>query len=213
MRGLIFITHQTETYSHVESAEMALRGGCRHIQLRMKDAPLAEIETTAKIVKKLCDEYGARFYIDDHVEICKAVNAAGVHLGKTDMPPAEARTIVGADCIIGGTANTFDDIRALHKAGVDYVGLGPFRFTETKKNLSPLLELEGYAKILQQCKKHNILLPIFAIGGITKNDIPELMTTGIAGIALSSAILNAENPVEETKKLIHTLYENINNSK
>ncbi|MDR1761477.1 MAG: thiamine phosphate synthase, partial [Bacteroidales bacterium] len=136
MNGLIFITHQTEKYSYVESTELALRGGCKHIQLRMKDAPLVEIEKTAHTVKKMCDEHNACFYIDDHVEICKNVQATGVHLGKMDMPPAEARKILGKDFIIGGTANTFDDIINLHRASVDYIGLGPFRFTETKKNLS-----------------------------------------------------------------------------
>lgn len=201
----MFITHQTETYSYVKSAELALCGGCRHIQLRMKDAPLAEIEKTAVVVKKICDQYGARFYIDDHAEICKNVKATGVHLGKTDMPPAEARKFLGSGFIIGGTANTFDDVVHLYQAGVDYIGLGPFRFTETKKNLSPILGLEGYVEILQKCREHNILLPIFAIGGIAKNDIPELMKTGIAGIALSSTILQAENPVEMTQEIIQTM--------
>ncbi|MCL2327413.1 MAG: thiamine phosphate synthase [Bacteroidetes bacterium] len=205
MTGLIFITHQTEKYSYAQSAEIALRGGCKHIQLRMKDAPFAEIKKTAVVVKKLCDQYGACFYIDDHVEICKNVGATGVHLGKTDMPPAEARKILDNDFIIGSTANTFDDIVNLHKVGVDYIGLGPFRFTETKKNLSPLLGLKRYTTILQQCRENKIDLPIFAIGGIAKRDIPELMKTGIAGVALSSTILRAKNPVEETKKLIKTI--------
>jgi thiamine-phosphate pyrophosphorylase len=171
----------------------------------MKDALLPEVEKMATIVKELCDRYGAYFYIDDYVGICKKVRASGVHLGKTDMQPAEARTILGHDFIIGGTANTFDDIVALHKAGVDYIGLGPFRFTETKKNLSPILGLDGYTEILRKCKEHTILLPIFAIGGITKNDIPELMKTGIAGIALSSTILQAENPIDMTQEIIQTM--------
>ncbi len=201
----MFITHQTEKYSYIQSAEIALRGGCKHIQLRMKDTPLAEFEKTAHIVKNLCDQYGAHFYIDDHVQICKNIAATGVHLGKTDMSSAEARKILGKNFIIGGTANTFDDIVDLYRTGVDYIGLGPFRFTETKKNLSPLLGIEGYCDILQQCRKNKINLPIFAIGGITSKDISLLMKTGIAGIALSGTILQAENPEEMTKEIMRIL--------
>ncbi|MDR2962811.1 MAG: thiamine phosphate synthase [Bacteroidales bacterium] len=205
MHGLIFITQESEKYSHVESAELALRGGCRLIQLRMKNTPLAEIEDTARVLKTLCDTYNAYLFIDDHVEICKSVNAAGVHVGKNDMPPADARKVLGETFIIGGTANTFDDIVNLYRAGVNYIGLGPFRFTETKKNLSPLLGLEGYAKKLQQSKEQSIVLPIFAIGGIVQSDIPALMRTGVAGIALSGAIVQAHNPVEKTQQIIHEI--------
>jgi thiamine-phosphate pyrophosphorylase len=120
------------------------------------------------------------------------VNATGVHLGKTDMPPAEARRILGDGFIIGGTANTFEDIRRLTDEGVDYIGLGPFRFTATKKNLSPILGLEGYKDILSRCRAAGIALPVLAIGGITVDDIPALMQTGVSGIAVSSAIRQAE---------------------
>jgi thiamine-phosphate pyrophosphorylase len=205
MQGLIFITHETEKYSYIESAEIAVRGGCKHIQLRMKDTPVSKVEETAFIVKKLCDEYNACFYVDDHVDVCKNVKATGVHLGKTDMHPVKAREILGKDFVIGGTANTFEDIVALHKAGVNYIGLGPFRFTTTKKNLSPVLGLEGYTYILQKCRENGISLPVFAIGGITKEDISKLMKTGISGIALSGTILNAKEPVEETREICYTL--------
>jgi thiamine-phosphate pyrophosphorylase len=202
MNGLLFITHRTETYDDVQSAEVALKGGCRQIQLRMKDEPAEEVERTARRVKSLCDVYGARLYVDDHVEVCRQVGATGVHLGKRDMPPGEARKILGSGSIIGGTANTFDDIRRLADEGVDYIGLGPFRFTTTKKNLSPVLGLEGYRDILSRCKAAGIHLPVLAIGGVTIADIPGLMQTGISGIALSSTILQAEDPVAETQEII-----------
>jgi len=201
MKGLLFIIHETERYSYLNSVKIALSGGVRHIQLRMKDAPISEVEKTALQAKKLCLEYGAKLYVDDHVEVCKNIGLTGVHLGKQDMLPSEARKILGANFVIGGTANTFEDICCLKNEGVDYIGLGPYRFTTTKKNLSPVLGLEGYTEILQQCRENGISLPVFAIGGITKEDIPTLMQTGIAGIALSSTILNAENPIAETKEL------------
>ena len=117
------------------------------------------------------------------------------------MPIAEARKILGNNFIIGGTANTFENIRMHYKAGADYIGCGPFRFTTTKKNLSPILGLKGYADIVSQMRKENINLPIVAIGGITKEDIPSLMGTGITGIAISGSILRAENPIEEMKEI------------
>lgn len=205
MKGLLFITHRTARYDYLQSVEVALQGGCRQIQLRMKDASPEEVLETAREVKRHCDAYHAALYIDDHVDVCKAVGATGVHLGKTDMPPAEARKILGKGFIIGGTANTFEDIRQHAEAGVDYIGLGPFRFTTTKKNLSPILGLSGYRDIIQACQEEQIHLPILAIGGITPDDISEIMQTGVSGIALSSTILNASDPVEETKRIIYTI--------
>lgn len=89
------------------------------------------------------------------------------------MPIAEARQILGKDFIIGGTANTFEDVQMHYQAGADYIGCGPFRFTTTKKNLSPILGLEGYKAIVSQMKTAGINLPIVAIGGITYDDIPQ----------------------------------------
>jgi thiamine-phosphate pyrophosphorylase len=205
MNRLLFISHQTKEYSYLESIEIALEGGCREIQLRMKDVSPDIVESSGKRAKELCKKYEARLYIDDHVEVCKSIGAAGVHLGKLDMPVRQARKILGDNFIIGGTANTFDDILELASAGADYIGLGPFRYTETKKNLSPLLGLSGYREIIKRCRTDNILLPVYAIGGITTDDISGILETGISGIALSSTILNAENPVEKTKEIINII--------
>lgn len=205
MNGLLFITHQTDKYSYLDSVEIALKGGCRQIQLRMKDEPLGIVEKVGLQSKELCSEYGAQLYIDDYVEICKNINATGVHLGKFDMRPSSAREILGSEVIIGGTANTIEDICRLNAEGLNYIGLGPFRFTTTKKNLSPTLRLSGYKNIIQQCKEKQINLPIVAIGGITIDDIADLMKVGVSGIALSSYILTSANPIEETKKIIKTI--------
>lgn len=192
-----FITHSNERYDHVEGAKLALQGGCRWIQLRMKDAMETDFLRAAKKIRRLCDEYHATFILDDHVEWVGLTGADGVHLGKNDMPVDEARKMLGRNKIIGGTANTFEDVERLFRQGADYIGCGPFRFTTTKKNLSPVLGLEGYRDITAQMKAHDIQLPIVAIGGILHQDIPAIMQTGVTGIAVSGAILNAENPVEE----------------
>ena len=201
-----FITHYTERYSYLDSVRIALEGGCQWIQLRMKEASPEDILPIAKEAMSLCRKYDATFIIDDYVELAKQIGADGVHLGKNDMPITEARKTLGKDFIIGGTANTFEDIQMLYKAGADYIGCGPFRFTTTKKNLSSILRLEGYQQIISQMKENNISLPLIAIGGITKKDIPSLMQTGINGIALSGSILRAENPIEEMKEIIQTTH-------
>lgn len=202
---LQFITHYTDQYSYLDSVRLALEGGCRWIQLRMKDATADEIIRTGLEAADLCHSYGATFLIDDHVELVGRIHADGVHLGKNDMPIAEARHLLGDDCIIGGTANTIDDVRAHYRSGADYIGCGPFRYTTTKKNLSPILGLEGYASIVRHMQQEGISLPIVAIGGITNVDIPALMETGISGIALSGSILRANNPVEEMQSVCREL--------
>ena len=207
--GLQFITHFTDKYSYFDSARIALEGGCRWIQLRMKDASAEEIEKEAMRILPLCRECGATFILDDQAELAKKIHADGVHLGKLDMPIAEARKMLGKDFIIGGTANTFDDVKAHYEAGADYIGCGPFRFTATKKNLSPILGLEGYRRIISRMKAEGIGLPVVAIGGITYDDIPAVMQTGVSGIALSGSILRAEDPVEETRRIVSLINQTI----
>ena len=200
-----FITHYTDQYAYLDSVRIALEGGCRWIQLRLKDTPTEDILPIAKETLTLCRQYEATFIIDDHVELAKQIKADGVHLGKLDMPITEARSILGKNFIIGGTANTLEDIRMHYEAGADYIGCGPYRFTTTKKNLSPVLGLEGYREIVRKIKMEGIDLPIVAIGGIEKEDIPSLMGTGITGIALSGSILRAEHPKEEMNEIIKTV--------
>lgn len=197
-----FITHCNERFSYVDSARIALEGGCRWIQLRMKDSILNTVYDTAREIKSMCQKYRAVFIIDDYVDIAKEIQADGVHLGKNDMPVFEARKILGDNFIIGGTANTFDDVKALYEAGANYIGCGPFRYTTTKNNLAPILGLEGYRHILSQMKVSDIKIPLVAIGGITDDDIPDIMGLGFDGIALSSSVLNAENPINKMNKII-----------
>lgn len=199
-----FITHYTNQYQYLDSARLTLEGGCRWIQLRMKETPIDTLKTIALEVQAMCRQYDAAFLIDDHVELVKDIHADGVHLGKNDMPIAEARQYLGEEFIIGGTANTFEDVQAHALDGADYIGCGPFRYTTTKKNLSPVLGLEGYAHIIQLMKEAGINLPMVAIGGIKNEDIPSILKTGITGIALSGSILRAENPVEEMRNILST---------
>lgn len=196
-----FISHYTDQYSYLDSIRLALEGGCRWVQLRMKDASIHDFLRIGKEVRRLCDSYQATFILDDHVELVREIGADGVHLGKKDMPVAEARKLLGNDCIIGGTANTFDDVKMHYEASANYIGCGPFRFTTTKQGLAPVLGLEGYRNIIAQMSAEGIHLPMVAIGGITAEDIPAIMQTGVSGIALSGAVLRAADPVAEMKRL------------
>lgn len=204
---LQFITNKTDRYNHIEGAKLALEGGCKWIQLRMKNYPKSDIIEIANEINKLCKQYNAILIIDDYPDIAMEVKADGVHLGKKDMNPIEARNLMGEEYIIGGTANSFDDIRQLVAENVDYIGLGPYRFTKTKENLSPILGIKGYEDIINKCKEYNYKTPIVAIGGIEIEDIPSLVKMGVNGVAISGYILNNENPTLITEKIINTLYE------
>lgn len=199
---LQFISHFTERYSYLDSIAIALEGGCRWVQLRMKDAPYEEMRTVALEAQRMCREAGATFIIDDNVALVQEIKAGGVHLGLRDMPIAEARQVLGGGFIIGGTANTFDDIRAHHAAGADYIGCGPFRFTTTKKGLAPVLGIEGYRNIIRCMRQEGVSLPVVAIGGITADDIPALMEAGLDGVAVSGTVLRADDPVAEMRRLV-----------
>jgi len=200
-----FISHYNERYSYLDSIGLALEGGCRWIQLRMKDATDDEVRPIAIAAKAMCKRYGATFVIDDRVALVKELGADGVHLGKNDMPISEARRLLGPDFIIGGTANTLEDVISHSEAGADYIGCGPFRFTTTKKKLSPVLGLEGYRHIVEGMRAAQINLPIVAIGGITEADIPAIMSTGVTGIALSGTVLRADHPVEKMNQIINII--------
>ena len=154
----------------------------------------------------LCRRPGAVILVDDNVELAR-VCGTGVHLGKNDMPPGEARRILGPEAIIGSTCNTAADIEAVQREGVsDYIGLGPFRFTSTKKNLSPVLGVEGYRTLCAGCSPRR--LPIVAIGGITPADVAALREAGADGIAVSGVIAHAADPVAATRTLIDEINKN-----
>ncbi|MBD5282629.1 MAG: thiamine phosphate synthase [Bacteroides sp.] len=191
---LQFITHPSDKISIPEQVRLAIEGGCRWIQLRMKDATDAEVAAMAEEIIPLCRETGTILVIDDRVEVVMQTKVHGVHLGKNDMDPAKAREYLGPHAIIGCTANTAADILALAPLDIDYIGLGPFRFTQTKQNLSPVIGLEGYREIINEVRAAGCQLPIVAIGGIEPADVPALLDAGVNGIAISGAIINSADP-------------------
>lgn len=202
---LQFITHPSNRYTIAEEVQMAIEGGCKWIQLRMKDATYDEMKSTALEIIPICRENDIILVIDDNVELVNELRVHGVHLGKNDMDPRKAREILGPHAIIGVTANTADDILSFRGIDVDYVGVGPFRHTTTKKNLAPVIGLDGYKDIVAKVTAAGNKLPLVAIGGITLEDVTGIMATGVQGIAVSGSIINAPDPVRYTTQLLNAL--------
>ncbi len=202
---LQFITHPSDRYTIAEEVQMAIEGGCKWIQLRMKDATYDEMKSTALEIIPICRENDIILVIDDNVELVNELRVHGVHLGKNDMDPRKAREILGPHAIIGVTANTADDILSFRGIDVDYVGVGPFRHTTTKKNLAPVIGLDGYKDIVAKVTAAGNKLPLVAIGGITLEDVTGIMATGVQGIAVSGSIINAPDPVRYTTQLLNAL--------
>ena len=182
---LHYISQGKTPQDHLENIQKACENGAELVQLRLKEMTTETILETAEKARGITAQFNVKLIINDHYKIAKAVKADGVHLGKTDVCPLIVRAYLGNSFIIGGTSNTLEDCKVLIKKEVDYIGLGPFRFTETKKNLSPVLGLEGYKQLIDKLEKDT---PIIAIGGIGMEDVSAIIKTGVYGIAVSGTI-------------------------
>jgi thiamine-phosphate pyrophosphorylase len=200
---LHYISQEPGTGTHLTAIVAALDAGCKWVQLRIKDQPQELILEYAMEANRLCQQQGAKLIVNDHPEIALKAGAYGVHLGLQDMPVSKAREIVGKEMIIGGTANTFSHVEQRIAEGADYIGLGPYRFTRTKKNLSPILGWEGINAIMQHL---NVSIPIIAIGGILAEDLTNIMQAGVYGVAVSGAITYSA----ERKKIVQQMYHDLN---
>ncbi|MBS1651042.1 MAG: thiamine phosphate synthase [Bacteroidetes bacterium] len=206
---LQYISQGANVETQYNNIYSALDAGCEWIQLRFKNG--LEISFAEKI-KSLCNKYNATLIINDYVQIAQSIDAHGVHLGLEDMSVSKAREILGETKIIGGTANTLQDVKKRINEQCNYIGLGPFRFTSTKEKLSPVLGLNGYHEIINTLSAIQKNIPIYAIGGITISDVESLVKCGVYGVAISGEITQSENK----KHLIHQykekFYANINHS-
>ncbi|MCH5234272.1 MAG: thiamine phosphate synthase [Muribaculaceae bacterium] len=202
---LQFITNTNSKTPVTDQIFAVLEGGCRWIQIRMKDASDEEIKKIVDAVKPKCIETGAFLLLNDRVELAKELNVGGVHLGKEDMPASKARMILGPAAVIGVTANTYADVAAVSQLDIDYYGIGPYAETKTKENLAPVLGLSGIRDICYEMEKNEINKPHVAVGGITIDDVLPLLEAGVNGIAVSGAIGNADDIVKATKDFLKVL--------
>ena len=190
---LHYISQGESPQVHLDNIQRACTSGAELVQLRLKGLSEEEVLNTAEKAREITGHYQTRLIINDHYEVAAAVKADGVHLGKTDTCPTIARKKLLSWQIIGGTANTLEDCQNLVEKGVDYIGLGPYRYTTTKKNLSPVLGDKGYLLILEALETE---IPVLAIGGITLSDTLNLLNTGIHGVAISGEVTKDFNNIK-----------------
>ncbi len=184
---LHYITQGKTVEEHLENIQRACSSGVEWVQLRLKNVDPKTVLETAKKAREITAHYQTRLIINDYYKVAKEVNADGVHLGKKDACPLKVRDYLGKFYSIGGTANTLEDCKELLTKKVDYIGLGPFQFTETKKNLSPEIGEAGYKVLIEELKTET---PIIAVGGITLDTVASIIKTGVFGVAVSGAITN-----------------------
>ena len=202
---LQYITNTDCQTPVIDQVMAVIDGGCRWIQVRMKDASDDEIRTVVEAIKPRCIETQSFLILNDRVELAKKLDVGGVHLGKDDMPCSQARMILGPAAVIGVTANTIEDIEKVKSLDIDYIGIGPFAHTTTKKRLAPVLGLEGIREICRQMNERGIELPHVAVGGIRLVDIDALLEAGVNGAAVSGAIANAPDIREATRLFIEKM--------
>ena len=198
---LHYISQGNTPKEHLENIEKACTSGAESVQLRLKNLSEKKILKTAEEAREITGRFQTRLIINDHYKIAKKVKADGVHLGKNDTCPTIARKHLETWQVIGGTANTLEDCKILIEKKVDYIGLGPFRLTTTKENLSPVLGTNGYLTILEALQTD---IPIIAIGGIIIDDVPDILETGVYGIAASGEITKDFNKISQFNKLLNS---------
>lgn len=190
---MMCITQDGLPLSHAEQAARLCAAGARWIQLRMKNATHDVWLATACEVAAICRAHDALCIVNDSVDIALAAGADGVHLGRLDSDWREARRRLGPNRILGGTVNNAADaVGATAAQCLDYVGVGPLRFTTNKKNLSPVLGLDGVSELVKQLGG----LPVWVIGGVEAADLPALRAIGAAGAAVSGALFR-DGHIEE----------------
>ena len=196
------LTHHSLPITHnfFDAVEEALKGGAKAVQLREKDLEVRELLRMAYVLRELTSGYGAKLFINDRVDVAMAVNADGVHLGGSSMPAFAARKAAGKGMLIGVSAHSVTEARKAEEEGSDFVTLGPVFETPSKLKYGRPLGLEA---LREACGK--IPVPIFGIGGIKKEKVPDVLDAGAAGIALISAILAAEDIQTNTKELMRLL--------
>lgn len=197
------ITFDGSPHSHAKQVQALIQGGAQWIQLRMKNVPEEERQQTARHCLKLCRRFGVRLFINDDAILAREIQADGVHVGWQDMPVAEVRQILGAEAWIGGTANTPEQVRQRLEQGVDLIGLGPWKHTETKKNLSPVLGVEGVIRGTEAAQGN---IPVYVIGGVQPEDFRLIFACGAQGVALSSILVcqNSVLDVENRLRMVLT---------
>lgn len=205
LHKLQYISQGNSPEEHIRNIQAVLDAGVQLVQLRLKNIGDKTYSEYGVKTKELCSNYHAHLIINDNPLVAKNCNADAVHLGLNDMGVHEAVQVFPGK-IVGGTANTFEHIQQRCSENVDYIGLGPFQFTTTKEELSPVLGIDGYKTIITKMKEHKLNTPVYAIGGIELGDISGIIKTGVYGIAVSGLLTKALKKEQLVKDINTILY-------
>ena len=182
------------------TCEEALSAGVRFVQLRDKNASTLSLYNSAVELKNLCDAHSGYFVVNDRIDVAMAVGADGVHLGQSDMPAGIARSILGPDAVIGVSVRTVEQAQKAMVDGADYIAANLVFSTNTKKDIKEPLGLDMVSALSEASS-----LPLIAIGGINPDNTPTVMNAGCSGVAVVTAIMNAESPASEVEKFMEAL--------
>ena len=202
-----YISQGKTINEHLDNIKKVCEAGGKWVQLRLKNVELLNYLVAAKEARKICDANEAVLIINDNIGVAGESNADGIHLGLEDTNAKEARKQLGFEAIIGGTANTYEDCLFQINNGVDYLGIGPYRFTNTKKKLSPILGVDGFENRVLKLLEDNYLLPVVGIGGIALEDIYDISKTGLSNIAVSGMLTGiSKNEIQKKINLIEQAF-------
>lgn len=196
---LVTNRYQDSVESFLEKVETACRSGVTIVQLREKNLTTNQYYQLAKQVKEITDAYQVPLIIDDRLDVCLAVDAAGLHIGDDELPVSVARQVLGPDKILGVTAKTVKRALEAEEGGADYLGTGAIFPTTTKKN-APITLISTLKTICQR-----VAIPVVAIGGLTSENIDQLIGTGIAGVAVVRDLMQAEDIEAKTQDFLTRL--------
>ena len=199
---LYLVTDRTQTQDRdlLWVLEQALEGGIKAIQLREKDLSGRELFSAAEKTRALCNRYRARLFINDRIDVALAVEADGVQLGKASMPIEAARDLLGPGKLLGASTHSLDEAKEAELGGADFILFGPVYFTPSKASYGAPQGLEALKKIVEK-----ISLPVYAIGGIKPENIEDVRSIRVRGVALISAIMSANGPKQATQKILSLL--------
>ena len=196
---LVTNRYQYSVESFLEKVETACRSGVTIVQLREKNLTTNQYYQLAKQVKEITDAYQVPLIIDDRLDVCLAVDAAGLHIGDDELPVSVARQVLGPDKILGVTAKTVKRALEAEEGGADYLGTGAIFPTTTKEN-APITLISTLKTICQR-----VAIPVVAIGGLTSENIDQLIGTGIAGVAVVRDLMQAEDVEAKTQAFLTKL--------
>ena len=191
-------------FSHPELAGLAIRGGADTIQYRQKSGSTREMIRIAAQMKQVCSDHGVPLIVNDRVDVAIAAGADGVHLGQDDFPIPLARELLGQDMIIGASASNIGEVEKCLLDGADYEGFGPVYPTTSKDDAGSIKGIDNLVQVVKA-----VPLPIIAIGGISLDNISEILWTGVHGIAVISSVCCQEDPEQATKALHQMLHRGV----